>query len=154
MNRLSSAKALLFAACVVCVALVSAIVIGQEGTLPFKLVKIEYKMDQLRRTVPIAEDVAGGRVIWLQRCAYCHDGLGTPTYNTIGPWIDSSIVQARSEAKIRDKIANGSPLMPAFQYGLTAAQIDQVIAFLKSVSPDEKPTPEQKAGKTNLPGEL
>jgi len=81
--------------------------------------KIQEAMDRLVK----------GRTVWLQRCAYCHDGLGTPTYNTLGPWVDSSVVRARGEAAIHDKIFKGSATMPGFQYGLTAAQIDQVIRF-------------------------
>jgi mono/diheme cytochrome c family protein len=100
------------------------------------------------------DDVRKGRVIWLQRCAFCHDGLGTPTYNTLGPWLDSAVLSARGDGAVRQKILKGSATMSGFEYGLKAAQIDQLIAFLRTVTPEQRPTREQKAGKSKPPGEL
>lgn len=136
------------------VALVFTVVVGQENGADVKIVKMPYDQQKLLKSLEhgLSDEAYKGRALWLQRCAFCHDGVGTPTYNTIGPWLDSEVVKARGDANVRAKILKGSSTMPGFQYGLTAAQVDQVIAFLKTISPDQKPTPEQKAGKARLPG--
>ena len=91
----------------------------------------------------LAEGALKGRALWVQRCAYCHDGVGTPTYKTLGPWIDAETVRPEREASIRQFIATGSSRMPGFRYTLQTEQVDQLIAFLKSVKPDQKPTADQ-----------
>jgi mono/diheme cytochrome c family protein len=92
----------------------------------------------------LSEAALKGRALWVQRCAYCHDGVGTPTYKTLGPWIDAETVRAaEGEAFVRQQIAKGSPRMPGFQYTLKPEQVDEIIAFLKSVTPDQKPTADE-----------
>lgn len=138
-----------------CVGIASAILIAQERSPAVKVVTVPYDMAKLLKSAEAPPDeIMKGRVLWLQRCAFCHDGVGTPTYNTMGPWIDSELVQKRGDAAVREKILKGSSAMPGFQYGLSAAQVDQVLAFLKTVTPDQKPTPEQKAGKAKVLGDL
>lgn len=135
--------------------LLSAVLIGQDGNQQPKTYKREYNMAQLIKSenAPIPEEVRKGRNVWLQRCAFCHDGVGTPTYNTFGPYLDAALVQSRGDASVRTKILKGSARMPAFQYGLREAQVDQVIAFLKTIGPDQKPTAAQLKGTTpELPG--
>jgi hypothetical protein len=39
------------------------------------------------------------------------------------------------EVAIREKVRKGSPIMPGFEYSLEPAQIDQIVAFLKTVVP-------------------
>jgi mono/diheme cytochrome c family protein len=94
----------------------------------------------------LPEDVQRGRALWLQRCAYCHDGVGQPTYKTMGPWLGAETVQARGEAALRAFIGTGTQRMPGFRYTLKPQQIDDVIAFLKTVPSSQKPTPGQLAG--------
>jgi mono/diheme cytochrome c family protein len=112
-----------------------------------------YDKQQLLAKPQLSEDALRGRALWVQRCAYCHDGVGTPTYKTLGPWLDAETVRAEREASVRQFIANGSRRMPGFRYTLQPAQVDQLIAFLKSVTPDQKPTAEQlaKAPPTEAP---
>lgn len=46
---------------------------------------------------------------------------------------------SRGEAFIREKVKKGTPtLMPGFEYSLEPAQIDQIIAFLKTVAPRDQ----------------
>jgi mono/diheme cytochrome c family protein len=129
-------------------------VVGQEETITIKMVRIDYKLDQLLQPTNLPEEVLKGRTIWLQQCAFCHDGVGTPTYNTLGPWLDADTVKARGDASIRVKILNGSSTMPGFQYSLSGPKVDEVVAFLKTVSSAQRPTADQKAGKAALPGGL
>ena len=122
-----------------------------DGAGPqIKVVKRDYDMQALIKSyeAPLAEDARKGRNIWLQRCAYCHDGVGTPTYNTLGPYLDAELVTKRGDNAVREKIMKGSSTMPAFQWGLKPEQVNQVIAFMKTIGPDQKPTDAQKAGKT------
>jgi mono/diheme cytochrome c family protein len=103
----------------------------------------------LGATVP--EDVYRGRTVWLQRCAYCHDGVGQPSYRTMGPWLGAETVQTLGEDRLKTFIANGSVRMPGFRYTLQARQVNDLIAFLKSVPSDQKPTPEQLNGRSAGP---
>lgn len=107
--------------------------------------KGDYDMGLLLAPSPLPEAVLKGRVVWLQRCAFCHDGLGTPTYRTLGPWLDADTIRSMGEARVREKIAMGSARMPGFQYTLQPEQVDRLVAFLQSVSPDQKPTADQLA---------
>ncbi len=82
-----------------------------------------------------------GRRIFQTRCAMCHVGQDPATEmsgnaptrqrSTYGPLL--SRAQAANESALREKIKNGGPRMPGYSLALTDAQIDQVIAFLKTV---------------------
>jgi mono/diheme cytochrome c family protein len=82
-----------------------------------------------------------GRKIFQTRCAMCHVGqdpateLATsnapPRQTTFGPLLSKA--QAANEAALREKIRNGGPRMPGYKHALTDQQIDQVIAFMKTV---------------------
>jgi len=113
----------------------------------------DYDMRALLSAPPLSEQALRGRALWLQRCAYCHDGVGTPTYKTLGPWLDVETLRPEREASVRQFIATGSTRMPGFRYTLQPEQVDQLIAFLKSVTPDQKPTAEQlsKSPSTEAP---
>ena len=141
---------------------VPAVLMGQlrpesDGAGPqIKVVTRDYDMQALIKSyeAPLSDDARKGRNLWLQRCAYCHDGVGTPTYNTYGPYLDAALVTKRGDNYVREKILKGSSTMPAFQYGLKPAQANQLIAFLKTIGPDQKPTDAQKAGKADHRADL
>ena len=106
----------------------------------------EGRRDRLRHaktaTPPPLSDVElTGKKLFVQRCALCHDLLGQPATTTVGPWIDGEVVKARGEDAVRQKILNGSPRMPGWRYTLKPQQIDSVIAYLKTVTPDQRPKP-------------
>ena len=108
------------------------------------VVQRDYDMARLTSGAAMDEPVQHGRATWLQRCAFCHDGLGTPTYQTMGPWIDRDTLTRLGEARVREKIAAGSTRMPGFRYGLIAGQVDDLVAFLRTVSPEGTPTSDQR----------
>jgi mono/diheme cytochrome c family protein len=142
-------RGFLWAIAVSCAGLAGLLVAqGGEGGRTLETYKREYNMAQLLASehAPLSQEVRKGRNIWLQRCAYCHDGVGTPTYNTLGPYLDAALVQARGDAAVRAKILDGSARMPAFKHGLRSEQVDQVIAFLKTIGPEHRPTAEQLKG--------
>ena len=63
-------------------------------TVPIKVTKHEYDIKKLTSAVPLSPAATVGQALWQQRCAYCHDGMGQPTYKTMGSWIDSDMVKA------------------------------------------------------------
>lgn len=129
MPRLPHRNAVLLLAGIV---VTSAILAAQERTIELKVVNVAYDMAKLLQPSTLSDDALRGRVIWQQRCAFCHDGVGTPTYNTLGPYLEAELVQKRGDAALREKILKGSSTMPGFQYGLSAPQVDHVMAFLKN----------------------
>ena len=81
-----------------------------------------------------------GRSIFQTRCAMCHVGqepateLATESARrpaTLGPVLSKT--HASNETMLRQKIKEGSRLMPGYKHALTDEQISQVIAFMKTV---------------------
>jgi mono/diheme cytochrome c family protein len=101
-----------------------------------KMVVTDYDMRKAATPPALSEVELTGKKLFVQRCALCHDLRGQPATTTVGPWIDREVVKARGDAAVRQKITQGSPRMPAWQYTLEPPQIDAVIAYLKTVSPD------------------
>lgn len=82
-----------------------------------------------------------GRTVFQTRCAMCHVGqepateMATPSAErrpaTLGPLLSKA--NTTDETALRQKIANGSRLMPGYKYTLTDEQVGQVIAFMKTI---------------------
>jgi mono/diheme cytochrome c family protein len=82
-----------------------------------------------------------GRAIFQTRCAMCHVGQepasematgGAPRRpSTLGPLLSKA--SASDETKLRQKISDGSRLMPGYKHTLNDGQIGQVIAFMKTI---------------------
>ena len=60
--------------------------------------------------------------------------------------MDGDLVRTLSDKVIRVVVKSGSANMPAFKYALSEAQLDDILAFLKTVPASDKPTPAQLAG--------
>lgn len=105
-----------------------------------------YDKKQLLGGPVLSETAQRGRAMWQQRCGYCHDGAGQPSYKTMGPWLGAETVQIQGEDSVRAFIAAGSSRMPAFRYTLKPQQVDDLIAFLRTITSDKKPTAAQLAG--------
>jgi mono/diheme cytochrome c family protein len=114
---------------------------------PVKVAARVYDTKQLLAAPKLSTQAYEGQALWQQRCAYCHDGMGQPTYKTYGPWIDSDTVKKVGADALKAVIAGGIGRMPAFRYGLNDQQMDNIVEFLKTVSPSLKPTAAQLAGK-------
>jgi mono/diheme cytochrome c family protein len=106
-----------------------------------RVTPIDYDMRKAVTPPSLSEDELNGKKLFVQRCALCHDLLGQPATATVGPWVDAETVKSRGEARVREQILKGSRRMPGWQYTLDARQVDQMIAYLKTVSPDMKPKP-------------
>jgi mono/diheme cytochrome c family protein len=72
-----------------------------------------------------------GRQIFAQSCGICHlqPSLGVKTY---GPKLDKASTAGNDEV-MRAFILNGSDRMPAFKHYLRPAEIDSIIAYLRTV---------------------
>jgi mono/diheme cytochrome c family protein len=95
----------------------------------------EYDMRKLVAPPALSETELEGRRLLVQRCAYCHDQGA----RMMAPWLDRERIATAGEQNFREKILKGSRGMPGWQYALEPQQIDQIIAFLKTVTPDQRP---------------
>jgi mono/diheme cytochrome c family protein len=76
-----------------------------------------------------------GRQVFAQSCGICHlqPSLGVKTY---GPMLNKAATAGNDEV-MRAFIVNGTDRMPAFKYYLKPAEIDAIIAYLRTVpAPD------------------
>jgi mono/diheme cytochrome c family protein len=106
-----------------------------------------YDRKALLNAPVVPENVYKGRTVWLQRCAYCHDGLGQPSYKTLGPWLGAETIERFGEEGFRAFVGYGTENMPGFRYALKPEQVNDVIAFLKTVPSSQKPTADQLEGR-------
>jgi mono/diheme cytochrome c family protein len=122
--------------------------LDEQKSAPVQVITRDYDLDTLTHEAKVPATVFRGRVLWLQKCAFCHDGLGQPTYKTMGPWLDQDLVQTLSDVGVKAIVQYGTARMPGFQYGLSEAQLDDLMNFLKTVPASAKPTPAQLAGRS------
>ena len=122
---------------------------GRDVTGAIMVTSRDYDLRALTTPPAIPEAAMRGRATWVQQCAWCHDGVGQPTYKTMGPWLSADTLRILGEDKVRAYIGKGSARMPGFQYTLKPQQVDELIALLKTVTPDQKPTAAQLAGRVD-----
>ena len=84
------------------------------------------------------EQQVRGEGLFLQRCSLCHLVQAKrliPDAKPYGPTLTGLLRDAGTakEKAIRELILKGGPRMPGFQYGLTADQMDDVVAYLKTL---------------------
>jgi mono/diheme cytochrome c family protein len=72
-----------------------------------------------------------GRQVFAQSCGICHlqPSMGVKTY---GPMLNKATAAGNDEV-VRAFIVNGTDRMPAFKYYLKPAEIDAIIAYVRSV---------------------
>lgn len=110
------------------------VVAAGEGPVKPVVTKKDYDIPKLLQQLRVPGDVFRGRVLWVQRCALCHDGVGQPSYQTVGPWLDADTVRSLGEPAMRAIIAAGGAQMPGFRYDLNVRQVNDLLAFLKTVT--------------------
>ncbi len=83
------------------------------------------------------EQETRGEGFFLQRCSLCHLPrklkFGSPA--VVGPILSGQFKQAGPDQlkALRSYILKGGPGMPGFQYGLEPREVDDLIAFLKTL---------------------
>lgn len=92
---------------------------------------------------PLTAEQARGAGLFFQRCSLCHlaktSGAGGSKYccvASLGPDLSNRFknLSADQEQAFKAIILNGGPTyMPAWKYGLTADEIDEIIAYLKTL---------------------
>jgi mono/diheme cytochrome c family protein len=72
-----------------------------------------------------------GMRLFNQSCRVCHTKpqLVSPQY---GPVLSMNTLGGKADV-IREVIGNGTPRMPGFKYDFVPAQIDAIVAYLKTV---------------------
>lgn len=87
----------------------------------------------------LSEAQLNGKKVMQQRCSICHTPplLGDKIY---GPALSADSVA--NEAAAREIIMKGTQRMPGFQYGLESKEIENIIAYLKTVK--KAPTKQQE----------
>lgn len=110
---------------------------GQGGQSTPIVVRKEYDMRVLATPPSLSASDLAGRRLFVQRCGLCHDPVGQGRIQ--GPWLDRETFGASREATSRQMIEEGSRRMPGFRHALQPAQIDQIVSFLKTVTPDQRP---------------
>ena len=76
-----------------------------------------------------------GRQVFAQSCGICHlqPSLGVKTY---GPMLNKAATAGNDEV-MRAFIVNGTDRMPAFKYYLKPAEIDAIIAYVRTIPVNE-----------------
>lgn len=76
-----------------------------------------------------------GKKAFLQRCSICHlpPLYEPPEVKPYGPLLDGYLRNPQMEARARKAIAEGTPRMPGFQYTLQPNEIDDLIAYMKTM---------------------
>src|SRR5258708_36645989 len=80
-----------------------------------------------------------GRQVFAQSCGVCHlqPSLGVKTY---GPMLNKAATAANDEV-MRAFIVNATDRMPAFKYYLKPAEIDAIIAYVRTEPEPAAPEP-------------
>lgn len=78
-----------------------------------------------------------GRQVLMQSCSVCHLPSG-PDAKTYGPALNKSTIPADDETA-RQTILDGTGRMPGFKYFLQPAQVDAIIAYVRTVPPRARP---------------
>jgi len=108
-----------------------------HATVP-TVVRTDYDMRTFVAPLPLNETELKGRKLFAQRCANCHGG----TAQRPGPPLSQQTVERLGDSMVREKVRKGSQMMPGFEYSLEPAQIDRILAFLKTApSRESQPLP-------------
>lgn len=111
---------------------------GQGAAAPAvtpPLARTNYDMRELAQPPKLSAAQIDGRRLFVQYCALCHDSTGQPTHGTYGPPITRAFLDAFGESAARAAVLKGSERMPGFRYMFKPADVDHLVAFIKTLSP-------------------
>ena len=77
-----------------------------------------------------------GHRLFVQSCGVCHHNVQqrAPLY---GPALSQATLGGQDDV-MREVISNGTPRMPGFKHHFERAEIDAIIAYLKTVPPSPR----------------
>jgi mono/diheme cytochrome c family protein len=89
--------------------------------------------DPARSDQSLNEKQLLGMRLFNQSCRVCHTKpqMTSPLY---GPQLSQESAGGQ-EAAMREVISNGAPRMPGFKYHFAPAQIDAIVAYLRTIPP-------------------
>lgn len=91
-----------------------------------------------REAVAGGDPSSAGAATFAAKCASCHgkDGSGNTTIGKKMALRDlgSAAVQKQTDPQIHDVTAKGRKKMPAYDKKLSAAQIDELVAYIRSLA--------------------
>ena len=77
-----------------------------------------------------------GKKLFLQRCSLCHlrPVGGPPGTYSYGPPLNGFVNERPQGAeRVTNTVRRGTGRMPGFQYGLESAEIEAIVAYLKTM---------------------
>lgn len=85
-----------------------------------------------------------GMRLFNQSCRVCHTKpqLVSPQY---GPVLSMNTLGGKADV-MREVISNGTPRMPGFKYHFKPAEIDAIVAYIKTIPAPSDAPPPVKAG--------
>jgi mono/diheme cytochrome c family protein len=91
-----------------------------------------------------SDQVLLGMRLFNQSCRVCHTKpqLVSPQY---APLLSMSTLGGKADT-MRDVIGNGTPRMPGFKYHFKPAEIDDIVAYIKTIPAPSDAPPPVKAG--------
>jgi mono/diheme cytochrome c family protein len=91
-----------------------------------------------------SDQVLLGMRLFNQSCRVCHTKpqLVSPQY---APVLSMSTLGGKTDT-MRDVIGNGTPRMPGFKYHFKPAEIDAIVAYIKTIPAPSDAPPPVKAG--------
>jgi mono/diheme cytochrome c family protein len=80
-----------------------------------------------------AKEIAGKK-LFMQRCSLCHlPPLNAPEGRSFGPPLKNLVSSPDRETRVAETIRKGSTRMPGFQYGLKPDEIENIVAYMKTM---------------------
>jgi mono/diheme cytochrome c family protein len=78
---------------------------------------------------------SSGENLFLQHCALCHLPKLVKPHKSVGPSLTGVLKDASPEQEkaIREFILTGTEKMPGFRYGLKPNELDDIIAYIKTL---------------------
>jgi mono/diheme cytochrome c family protein len=75
-----------------------------------------------------------GKKLFVQRCSLCHlPPLGVPEGRSFGPPVKNFANTPERETRAAEVIRKGTARMPGFQYGLKPEEIENIVAYMKTM---------------------
>lgn len=116
------------------------VIVGMAGVVARPRPQIR-PAPQFKSNPGLSEEEKRGEHWFLQNCSLCHlahytkDDPGGKPPGGNGPGLQGLLQDAAPEREkaVRGIIMSGTPLMPGFQYALEAKELDDLIAYLRTL---------------------